>query len=295
MGGGGSKELQPVTEYSMDIGKQKDAKIHAFVGLESNISFDLQQKIQAQLRKSGCTDFTTANMFGNFGECVEPPTIVLLSKQPSLESAASGNFWMFWTSCKSKSFRVIYNMCLPNYANRAEFARRAFPDALNDIYGTSDPIIASTNDSAIASGLSAAGFVKKGTGWVRGGGFFTSQPKIARKEIVPPTPRKPESTSKAKTKPRAPKRPSMHTCQAVRLSRRCPKGGPKGKRANKRFPFTVPLMRKYIQTSGIPRSEIRKAFPHGISGANRAMFNAYFRKHPRRCQRLIDYSKRVCI
>jgi len=102
----------------------------------------------------------------------------------------------------------------------------------------------------------------------------------------------PQKRRDSKKKPR---RPGTTVCKAIRMAKSCPKPGDiRGKRANRKFPATVYVMRRFLQNTKIPPSELKKAFPHGVSAAKRAQLLAYFRKHPRRCERLMKYGKRVC-
>jgi len=102
----------------------------------------------------------------------------------------------------------------------------------------------------------------------------------------------PRSKTRSSKKPR---RPGTTVCKAVRMAKGCPNPGDiRGKRANRRFPVTVKVMRGYLRNAKIPPSELKKAFPHGTSAAKRSQLLSYFRKHPRRCERLMKYGKRVC-
>jgi len=348
MGVNESKDLQPYAEFEVKT-RAISAKVYAFVAYERDVPFELQQTIMAQMRSGGCTDFRTTTVFTDPGDiCSDEPRLVLLSPYSDLLQAVSKNFWMTWTSCTDTIERIaLYNICLPQYAERSAFAKDVFHAALDEIYGRRYEMIAASNDTAVQVGLNRAGFIPLDGIWKRDANYQSgairrrpSTPKPVRRSRAPSkSVSAKKSTSKRKspitekdvvreieahpewtidpaslkvdrTRPiarydapgkktvlgyfdeagmyhRHTQRPKPATCKRITAAKKCG-------RLDKRFPVTVVAMQAYLRNAKVSKAALQQAFPHGVSNAKRAHLIAYFRKHPRHCERMLAYAKRAC-
>jgi len=198
MGAAGSKSVEPVAAFEVSDGTFSGT-VYPFVVTEADVPFELRQQIA---RRGGCA--VPQSVFTDPGLSDEARRFILLSRYPNLERAVSGDFWMSWMSCPLKwgLGMAVYDVCLPQYADRAAFARTAFPIALDKIYGRRQEFMISSEDAAVQAGLESAGFDSDGTVWIRAADYRT--PSARRRSRVSRSRAPPSVASKAKAKSKSP-------------------------------------------------------------------------------------------